>query len=324
MEKDFYINLIYKELKGELDAAEKQQLATFLASGAEQEELYTDIKLSWELSDQTLNLQHLDVEADLQKVKAKMQPKTAKTIPFKKYFLRIAATLLLFSAGTYLFQQISQTSSPDQIVLTAADEHLQFELPDGTSGWLKKGSTLSYKKPFVENRNTELNGSAEFKVQRDENHPFKVLANKAVVEVLGTEFTVNQSKERIVVSVASGKVSLLQNKESVLLNKNEVGYCQTANASPEKKTMNVRNFTYWKNKQFRYDNEPLKVIIEQLELIYGIKIQISRSEMKNCQVAGVFNADNPTKILSSISDKFDLKFTTVAENTFTLNEGICN
>ena len=78
MEKDFYMTLIYKELVGEISPAEQKLLNEFLKESSENEELYADVKLSWELSDQTLQLNDLDVEADLANVKRRMPKEKAK------------------------------------------------------------------------------------------------------------------------------------------------------------------------------------------------------------------------------------------------------
>ncbi len=332
MEKDYYISLIYKQLKGEIAPDENRQLNQFLEEHPENEELYVDMKLSWELSDQSLNLEGLDVDGDLASLTKRLPKKAPKVVPikaakvvsFRRNLLRIAAAFLVFAVGTYLIRDYISTPTSSEQVLFAANDNLSFELPDGSKGELKKGSTLKYKIPFLENRITTLEGIAEFKVQRDENHPFQIYVNKGVVEVLGTQFTVNHQNEQITVSVTSGKVSLTQNEQSVLLESGQVGTCASYSDIPTKQDISTRNFNYWKRNQFRFENESLAAISNQLALIYGIKVSILNASMKNCPVVGVFNGDNPQKILQAIADKFSMKLSETAPNSFSLDEGICN
>lgn len=67
------------------------------------------------------------------------------------------------------------------------------KLPDGTLVWLNAGSSIRYPTRFVNNeRRVEVSGEAYFEVENISAMPFRVnIDNKALVEVLGTEFNVN-------------------------------------------------------------------------------------------------------------------------------------
>jgi transmembrane sensor len=332
MEKDYLISLIYKELKGEINAIETQELQHLLASNSENEALYIDIKLSWELSDQSIELDDLDVEGDLAKLTKRLPKKTSKTvlkptakvIPMRRKVLRVAAALLFIITSWLVIKNYLDNSTNDEITLIAQTEHLPFELPDGSTGVLKKGSVLKYQKTFLENRQTTLKGVASFKVKRDVQHPFRIAVNKGEVEVLGTAFTVYHEQETITVSVKEGKVAFSQNEARVILTAGQVGYCTSYEAAPIKTEMKSDNFNYWQEKGFRFDNETITSISEQLALIYGIKINILNDHMKTCRVIGVFKEDNPEKILQRIADQFNMKLRKTASNSFNLDEGICH
>ena len=65
-----------------------------------------------------------------------------------------------------------------------------------------------------------LEGEGFFEVTHNET-PFKVHVKNAVVQVMGTEFNVNQHKDNIVVSVVSGKVKVEAFNHAVELEKGE-------------------------------------------------------------------------------------------------------
>ncbi|MEN0050168.1 MAG: FecR family protein [Bacteroidota bacterium] len=326
MGTDDFITLVYKSLKGELSTTEKKQLKEGLAKGGEQQELYDDIRISWNLSEQSLDLNHIDVEADLIATKKLLSKEgatpEAKVVPLRTYLLRIAATILLLAGGVYWY--ITSTSNlPTEEILFAASANLPFELPDGSTGILKKGSQLTFSSDFATNRVTQLEGVAQFEVIHNPEFPFKVKANEAIVEVLGTNFTVNHQNGQISVGVHSGKVSLTQNEQGIVLEKGEVGSCQNYIAAPQKQNIVNTNFNYWKNKQLRFESESLQSVIEQLSLIYNVNINISNAEMESCQLFGTFTSDSIQTVLQTIANRFEMALQVTEENAFILNEGTC-
>lgn len=67
----------------------------------------------------------------------------------------------------------------------------QFELPDGTAGWLNNGSNLKYPAKFSgDYRVVELEGEAYFEVSRQRSRPFIIKTDGLDVKVLGTRLNV--------------------------------------------------------------------------------------------------------------------------------------
>lgn len=67
----------------------------------------------------------------------------------------------------------------------------QFELPDGTTGWLNNGSSLRYPARFNgDTRHVELTGEAYFDVTHHRNRPFIIDTDRMDVKVLGTRLNV--------------------------------------------------------------------------------------------------------------------------------------
>ena len=81
---------------------------------------------------------------------------------------------------------------------------LQHELPDHSIIWLEPGTTVRYRKDFVnDTREIELaDGMAFFSVTKDPRHPFLVKTPGGVqTKVLGTEFTVKAYAQSVNVQV---------------------------------------------------------------------------------------------------------------------------
>src|SRR5690606_25962513 len=87
----------------------------------------------------------------------------------------------------------------------------QVTLPDGTKVWLNAASSLKYPVAFNDTeRKVELTGEAYFEVAKDKNKPFKVLADKQEIKVLGTHFNVNAYTDE-----ASIKTTLVEGRVQV-------------------------------------------------------------------------------------------------------------
>ena len=87
-------------------------------------------------------------------------------------------------------------------------------LPDGTQVMINSESTLLYPQQFTgDSRCVYLVGEANFKVRRDEAHPFIVKSADFQVTALGTEFNVSAypEEEEVTATFILGKVFVAYN-----------------------------------------------------------------------------------------------------------------
>ena len=141
-----------------------------------------------------------------------------------KGFWKIAASILaLMVAGLgILFQNQPQ----DQVkqYITREGEHEKIELPDGSRVYMKENSRLSYATNWneMETRKLQLRGEAYFQVEeklyQGNKVKFVVQANGLSVEVVGTEFVVNNRSSRTHVALNSGKIRLKLEQTNQVLN----------------------------------------------------------------------------------------------------------
>jgi transmembrane sensor len=146
------------------------------------------------------------------------------SIPWKSYFARIAALVILtagLSLGVYQIIIKHPASKTDIVSVLANNQVREIYLPDGSSVTLNSGSSMTYNRDFGSvTRDVKLRGEAFFDVVHIASVPFRIRIDASVVEVLGTKFSVCQTAGKVKVSVISGKVLLfsadsVQNKISI-------------------------------------------------------------------------------------------------------------
>jgi transmembrane sensor len=136
---------------------------------------------------------------------------------------RIAAILLVpvsIYIGWEIYSQKMWENNQSEVVYNEIYVPLaaqsQFELPDGTLGYLNNGSSLRYPVKFTgKTRVVELRGEAFFDVKRDKQRPFLINTIGLDVKVLGTRLNIHSYPEDDYqeITLESGMVELVQREE---------------------------------------------------------------------------------------------------------------
>lgn len=247
------------------------------------------------------------------------KPPTTSITPGRKlypFWYRIAAVwagLLLLAVAYYLYvgQQNDFT-----IVQTAYGEIKTITLPDGSEVMLNANSTLRYATNWKENtdiqqapRQVWLDGEAFFSVVHTQHdQKFQVLTSNLNVEVLGTEFNVNNRRGDTRVVLQSGKVKLaIDNNdvpsELVMAPGEFVAYSEK-DRSITKKMVNPQHYSAWRNQELILDNTSLAEIAWVLEDYYGFEVIIQDDTLKNIKISATatFSLKEKEVILSAISE----------------------
>jgi transmembrane sensor len=117
----------------------------------------------------------------------------------------VAAACLLFLAFPALHRHLVADYS------TGVAELREVVLPDGSVVDLDAGSSIAVDYRDADRRVTLLSGQAFFRVTRDTQRPFAVLAGDVSVVVTGTSFGVGKTASTVDVTVQSGSVEVLRN-----------------------------------------------------------------------------------------------------------------
>ncbi|HTI08134.1 MAG TPA: FecR family protein [Puia sp.] len=249
-------------------------------------------------------------------------------------WMAVAASLLLIVGLSWHFILKKQKTS---IISTATAvlpknifnntlTKMTLTLGDGSTVELLPNSTLSYPANFNSlKRDVILNGEANFNIAKDAAKPFSVYSNAVLITVLGTRFTVNSSINGTKVILHEGRVMAKISNPSPQDNKNE--YYLTPgdififkkvnkrdpiiNADPLATSKGIFNDSLSarilhlekdKDDCYVFNNYPLDVVFDQLQLIYKTKIIYNKAELGNRSFIGkIDKKDSLYHILKSVA-----------------------
>lgn len=251
------------------------------------------------------------------------ESETAKVVPFtvlhssvkKKHVYPVAASLaaiLLLGLGCLyayfsFFGQVTLSTDYGEIKTVV--------LPDNSVVKLNAHSQISYARHWDDAavREVWLQGEAFFSVTHQTNHtPFIVRTEHLAVRVLGTEFNVDQRKDKTEVVLNSGKVKVDLQEQSIAESMIEMqpgellAYTHADNKIAHKK-VDAEKATAWRNNQLIYEEIPIKEVITDMEQQFGFDIQVRQNDILQYRFTGVVPADNADAFFATIKNTFGVQ-----------------
>jgi transmembrane sensor len=181
-----------------------------------------------------------------------------------------------------------------------------FTLPDGSSGWLNGGSTLSFPIKFNgKSRTVELIGEAYFNVRENPEKPFEVLANNKKVSAYGTSFNVmayrDDSIMEVTLETGSIEVFSYDTKGSEIsfgkMVPGEKVDISTSNDDIARYSVKADQYTSWKDGKLILRNEPMTKVVQRINRWYNVNIVISDSELESYTYRATFVDENLDEVL---------------------------
>lgn len=161
-----------------------------------------------------------------------------------------------------------------------------------------------------------LEGEAYFIVAHDPQRPFVVLSKGRRITAVGTQFNVRTRGESTRVGVTEGRV-VVQTSPGLFgrgaPQREEVGVdelvlCEQRNIEPlEAGAEQLKRETAWRDRRLVVDNRPLAEVIEELNHHVPYKLVLMGEQSRNQTVGGVFNLDDPDRIIRVISKRWNLR-----------------
>jgi transmembrane sensor len=234
-------------------------LSTWIEQSEDHRNIYEDAVKIWQHSTAKLRLDDAGTNQEWSKIKGRIEKESGKviklTVPFSSLgvyqTLGVAASILIVSlVGVFLF--LKKEKAIDQIkkptIIASANEVKTIYLPDSSKVWLNINSEISYPNDFgQQNRKVELKGEAYFAIRPD-SMPFFVNTTHAIVQVLGTSFNVKDADNIATVTVAQGKVALINSSSNYKaeITQGETGVVKEKYVEEKKNT--DLNFASWRKK----------------------------------------------------------------------------
>ncbi len=233
--------------------------------------------------------------------------RTGKVISLKHWY-GIAASLLLLMAVGFGIHQYLQPKT----YVTGFQEKQEILLPDGSLVYLNANSTLRLASDWEIQREVWLEGEAFFEIEKMEagqqmGSRFIVHTRDVAVEVLGTEFNVQQRREKTQVVLSSGKVKLNipELQKEVLMVPGEM-VALTDSEGLIKKRVEPEAYSAWKDNKLVFDNVSLHDIAMLLEENYGYAVEIQPQSLGEKRFKGSSPADNLNVLFVSLEATFDV------------------
>lgn len=187
---------------------------------------------------------------------------------------RVAAALLIAVSSVAVYLAVQNRQAPDvlQAYIPTAETR-NITLPDGTQVMINSRSTLLYPQRFTgDTRCVYLVGEADFKVKRDERHPFIVKSSDFQITALGTEFNVTAypEEEEVTATLISGKVLVEYNdqKEQKILEPNEQLAYNKHTRSGSVLRPDMQDVTAWHRGEIVFRSMTMEEIFTRLERKY--------------------------------------------------------
>ncbi len=217
--------------------------------------------------------------------------------PVWKWF-SIAASVALLIVSSYHFLN-TDNAKPELIwyeVTAVADAKTKVVLSDSSIVWLNANARLTYPRSFDgENRKVDISGEAFFQVHKDEQKPFIVDLGKLQIKVLGTSFNVitDAQSDEIKISLLEGKVALYEDgqysESAKILMPNQQAIYSISKGEIDILPIRMDNVISWFTGEFRFENNTLAEITQELERAFHVKIHIGNQVMQKKTFNAVFN-----------------------------------
>lgn len=308
--------IIVDYLNNSISESDTETLLAWRKSSNNNEEEFNEMEYLWKKSQNLKVFDQIDIKQDWISVKSKIQQ--PKKIAFEvekdsknqiilntRKIAAVLAPLLIISASLFLYLKV-----PGFGTLTAYktdNEVKEFVLPDKSTVVLNKFSKIVFRNDIADDdiRDLNLEGEGFFEVTHNET-PFKVHVKNAVVQVMGTEFNVNQHKDNIVVSVVSGKVKVEAFNHAVELEKGERAIVKQGRLKEE--SLNSVNDLFWKSGELKFEQATLKEICNQLKQSFvEIKALDFKCKEDNTKLTTSFNNQSLKEIIEELKLHFNKK-----------------
>ncbi len=226
---------------------------------------------------------------------------------FITIFSRVAAILIipLLICSVYFFIRWKFYPAGQEVfakIYCPPGTRAEFNLPDGSTGWLNSDSYLRYPVNFTVNRHVDMEGEAYFNVAKDRQHPFVVQADGLHVQALGTHFNIMAYPDwkRMEVTLEEGAVQITSDGSGLkkVLRPDQRMVLDLSSGRDSVITGDAGYFTSWKEGYLVFRNVPLEEVAVRLGKWYNSDIVIEDDALKNIPYRATFKDQSLERVLS--------------------------
>lgn len=306
MNKTIPWELIIAHFKKDTNQQEETELRCWLEKDNNRS-LFIEFSSLWEEIRRESDSYQPDTKYYWKQLETKMNQKKEKSfVSLYKYKITVAAASLLLiisaSASFFIGTKQSQPTISAQ-TYTALNGKSQIVLPDGSTVWINKGSTLTYETSFLTNRNIQLKGEALFKVAKNNEYPFIVNVDDIRVKVTGTKFNVQayDKSPQVKVALLEGKVSVITDYQEKEMSPGEIASFNKRSKMLSINKDDVAFESFWADSCYTFKAQKLGHICKYLERWYNTDISLDPSIAGNVYTFTI--TDEPLETILQIMSR---------------------
>lgn len=291
---DFDYRLLAKYLTDTLSPEEMEKVERWRVLSIENEDIFSKLvklRVSWKFT-QYNTPEH--IEKALNGLNVKIDSR--RRFQIFRSVMRYAAVVLLLVSFSYVGWDYLKPDNYVTITVKQSEDVKKIKLADGSTAWLKSGSSLKIPETFTaDNRKLSLQGEAFFDVAKNAQSPLYISTNYVNIKVLGTAFNVKTDEEHqnVETVLARGKVALLDKQWKAVLDMSPGEKVTYNNRKNEYATevVDVNICTAWRLNQFVFENVTLREIVNQLSVKFNVNINLESSKLAQRKFRCVINED---------------------------------
>jgi transmembrane sensor len=213
-----------------------------------------------------------------------------------------AGLAILLAVGYKVF---SNKNDADRLAFDGSKtKSMQWE--DGSVVYSTRNAMIEYPAHFAANSRevVQTNGEAFYEITKNPDRPFIIHSQIANVRVVGTSFSTNVSDDSLVVLVKTGKVSVGNGQDSVLLLPNEkvVYYADGSAPSIFKNDTTQAQTIASKPQIISYSNASVVNIFEEMKTKFNVQIHYSAPQLAQTNITGRFIDGDVKTLITNICE----------------------
>ncbi|EOA57234.1 hypothetical protein HMPREF1214_02746 [Bacteroides sp. HPS0048] len=186
----------------------------------------------------------------------------------------------------------SESNIRNNLICTQQGSLTKMRLNDGTEIHLNSGSVFEFPQLFTKSeRNVFLDGDAYLSVSKQNGNQFVVNTSTKKVQVLGTCFNVRaySTKKTFSTVLVEGSVAISSDKERTLIKPEQMYVYYKDRKEGEIMNIDPTQYISWKDKEIRFQQQPIKEIIGHIAEFYGYEIDIDNPVLNNYELTGTLS-----------------------------------
>ncbi|MFR2069491.1 MAG: FecR family protein [Bacteroides nordii] len=186
----------------------------------------------------------------------------------------------------------SESNIRNNLICTQQGSLTKIRLNDGTEIHLNSGSVFEFPQLFTKSeRNVFLDGEAYLSVSKQNGNQFVVNTSTKKVQVLGTCFNVRaySTKKTFSTVLVEGSVAISSDKERTLIKPEQMYVYYKDRKEGEIMNIDPTQYISWKDKEIRFQQQPIKEIIGHIAEFYGYEIDIDNPVLNNYELTGTLS-----------------------------------